>query len=84
MLLLSVSSLLGCANSVVHTLVQGTCSCYYLPRPGSLCRLPEYEDDDEDTAKGMARLFAEVGEAYINLVATAVQEVRAKSKVYRV
>jgi transportin-3 len=34
-------------------------------------------DDDEDTAKGMARLFAEVGEAYIFLVASAVQEVRA-------
>jgi hypothetical protein len=31
-------------------------------------------DDDEDTAKGMARLFAEVGEAYIFLVASAVQE----------
>lgn len=40
------------------------------------CRLPEYADDDEDTAKGIARLFAEVGEAYINLIATAVQEVR--------
>ncbi|GAX77385.1 hypothetical protein CEUSTIGMA_g4831.t1 [Chlamydomonas eustigma] len=32
-------------------------------------------DDDEDTAKGMARLFAEVGEAYIFLIATAVKEV---------
>eukprot|EP00983_Pelagomonas_calceolata_P045608 1139822-Pelagomonas_calceolata.AAC.1 len=38
-------------------------------------RLPEYAEDDEDTAKGIARLFAEVGEAYINLIATAVQEV---------
>lgn len=33
-------------------------------------------DDDEDTAKGMARLFAEVAEAYILLVASAVPEVR--------
>jgi len=33
-------------------------------------------DDDEDTAKGMARLFAEVGEAYIMLVASAVPETR--------
>lgn len=33
-------------------------------------------DDDEHTAKGMARLFAEVGEAYVHLIATAVQEVR--------
>eukprot|EP00200_Dunaliella_tertiolecta_P006984 CAMPEP_0202382050 /NCGR_PEP_ID=MMETSP1127-20130417/40683_1 /ASSEMBLY_ACC=CAM_ASM_000462 /TAXON_ID=3047 /ORGANISM="Dunaliella tertiolecta, Strain CCMP1320" /LENGTH=1111 /DNA_ID=CAMNT_0048981157 /DNA_START=70 /DNA_END=3405 /DNA_ORIENTATION=+ len=40
-------------------------------------RLPEYAEDDEDTAKGIARLFAEVGEAYINLIATAVQEVQA-------
>jgi transportin-3 len=30
----------------------------------------EEEEDDEETAKGMARLFAEVGEAYTSLVAT--------------
>uniref|UniRef100_A0A7S0WIF6 Importin N-terminal domain-containing protein n=1 Tax=Chlamydomonas leiostraca TaxID=1034604 RepID=A0A7S0WIF6_9CHLO len=34
-------------------------------------------DDGEEQAKGMARLFAEVGEAYIHLIATAVQEVQA-------
>jgi len=43
------------------------------PCPG--CRLPEFPEDDEDTAKAMARLFAEVGEAYVLLLATAVQEV---------
>ncbi|KAG1678979.1 hypothetical protein FOA52_013042 [Chlamydomonas sp. UWO 241] len=32
-------------------------------------------DDDEDTAKGMARLFAEAGEAYIFLIARATPEV---------
>jgi hypothetical protein len=27
-------------------------------------------DDDEDTAKGLARLFAELGEAYTPIIAT--------------
>ena len=44
------------------------------------CRLPEYSEDDEDTAKGIARLFAEVGEAYITLIAMAVQEVSMGSQ----
>lgn len=45
--------------------------CLHVRRAG----LADEFDDDEDTAKGMARLFAEVGEAYIHLVATAVPEV---------
>lgn len=32
-------------------------------------------DDDYDTAKGMARLFTEVGEAYIQFIVTAVPDV---------
>lgn len=35
-------------------------------------------DDDEDSAKGMARLFVEVGEAYLSLIITASQEVRVR------
>lgn len=34
-------------------------------------------DDDEETSKGMARLFAEVAEAYLSLIVTATPEVRA-------
>ncbi len=34
-------------------------------------------DDDEDTSKGMARLFCEVADAYMALIATAVKEVWA-------
>ena len=30
----------------------------------------EEEEDDEDSVKGMARLFAELGEAYTGLIAT--------------
>ncbi len=30
------------------------------------------EGDDDETAKGMARLFAEVGEAYCALIATGL------------
>lgn len=30
------------------------------------------EWDDDETAKGMARLFAEVGEAYCGLIATGL------------
>lgn len=32
-------------------------------------------DDDEETARGMARLFAEVGEAYVGLIATGEDSV---------
>ena len=31
---------------------------------------PSGHTDDDETAKGMARLFAEVGEAYVGLIAT--------------
>jgi len=34
-------------------------------------------EDDEETAKGMARLFAEVGEAYVGLICTGRAEVLA-------
>ncbi|GIL53842.1 hypothetical protein Vafri_9477 [Volvox africanus] len=45
-------------------------------RGGSGAREGEY-DDDEDSAKGMARLFCEVGEAYMSLIIEAVPAVRA-------
>lgn len=38
-------------------------------------------DDDEDSAKGMARLFVEVGEAYLSLIITATQEVRVRGQM---
>jgi hypothetical protein len=36
-------------------------------------------DDDSETVKGMARLFCEVAEAYIQLVLAATPEVRLRS-----
>jgi hypothetical protein len=38
-------------------------------------------DDDSETVKGMARLFCEVAEAYIQLVLAATPEVRPDSIV---
>ena len=37
--------------------------------------------DDDETAKGMARLFAEVGEAYVGMFATATAEVAANPPI---
>lgn len=42
--------------------------------------MPDH-DDSEEAAKGMARLFAEVGEAYTDLIATGAPEVLAPVEV---
>ena len=41
------------------------------------------EEDDEDTMKGMARLFAEIGEAFTSMIALGRFSTSPKARIWR-